>query len=205
MFEHIALHFALREASKKKSVRTGSVLKNVQCENCYTNYVYMMQETLIIRRHSSQEDVDRQAEAAVQKKLAEGCEPVPCPACGWYQSQMIAHIRRVKRRRSSVPGLVLTPVGFLVFSASGLHFLDPKFDNPVEKMAVGFLALAALGAFLTGLGFSVVTYLRGALHNPNATDQESRICLGQSLALRKEEFEALARESYPGDAEGPNS
>jgi hypothetical protein len=117
VFEHIVLHLALREAAKKKAVRSGALLKHVPCENCGTEYVYVLRDTIMARAQASQEEVDRRAEATLRKKLEEGCEPVPCPACGWYQAHMVAHARRncYSENNSSNRGYG----GFAVFPNAG--------------------------------------------------------------------------------------
>jgi hypothetical protein len=84
--------------------RSGSVLKFVRCEQCNHEYAYWMHRKI---QHSSfsvlgldnrgaANRADREAQTRLQRSLSNYCDPVPCPECGHYQSEMIDRVRRTR-------------------------------------------------------------------------------------------------------------
>src|SRR5262249_47581424 len=76
-----------------KTTLRGRVPKLVRCEKCSFEYVYLLEMTvagegtslLFLDNEGARQRSAAQAESALQQNLAQGCEVVPCPACGLVQ------------------------------------------------------------------------------------------------------------------------
>src|SRR5262245_44687358 len=93
MFELLAVALVL-QATKKRSVRSGTAPKRVVCENCSRPYAFKIRQTVAAESFYSQKAADNSAEAALRLALAHGLPMMPCPACGWYQADMVADFRK---------------------------------------------------------------------------------------------------------------
>jgi hypothetical protein len=99
----------------------GKAVKRVICERCHCEYSYEMQRNAQVAGFNPYspapgmgERVEHQAKQAVQRRLAQESELIPCPKCGWFQTDMVEDARRRMhgglRRLSKwigIPGLVL--------------------------------------------------------------------------------------------------
>lgn len=74
-----------------------SVMRLVCCEQCSARYVYPITrektvKTAVEGLHKENSARGRRIQGSARrtlgKALRKGCEPVPCPQCGWYQAHM---------------------------------------------------------------------------------------------------------------------
>src|SRR5262245_56923158 len=98
---HSALQGAAHSAQSARratAILLGQTPKVVRCEACGKSYAYQLTRTGHGAADGYSEDsyslARQRAEADLQRLLASGVEAVPCPACGWYQSNMIPQARR---------------------------------------------------------------------------------------------------------------
>ena len=81
---------------------TASVLREVRCEKCGQTYYYEMIRTgsgsgsspFMLNERGAAGRAERAAHQRAEKALLRGSDPVPCPACGWFQSAMLRDTRR---------------------------------------------------------------------------------------------------------------
>jgi hypothetical protein len=150
---------------------SGSVIKQVKCEKCQCDYAYEMfgQNTrtadnslghaavaggligaviaVAVTAASGGTSEDRlraQAQANLDRSLAKRCEPVPCPACGWYQAEMVRESRTRYRKPLLGLGAVLLTIG-----AAGEVILlsmnsSPNTVSPIAFAIAGAILLAGL-------------------------------------------------------------
>jgi hypothetical protein len=182
----------IAEAVSKDAVRSGSVVKQVKCENCSGEYVYLLRRTATARAPCRQETVERQAEEKLKRLLQRGFEVVPCPVCGWYQKEMVARVREEMSRDVPRHAVILAVSSAPLYGLAALLYNAPP--NPVLTGLALVLGLAAVVCLVSGFGLWIPGLIRSARFDPNAADQESRIRTGQSLALRKEELDKRAAE-----------
>jgi len=146
----------------------GSTIKNVRCEACQCQYVYEM-----VRQKSRTSDnaagagafgaigalamagvsaatggndpekLRADARKSLERELARTCDPVACPACGWYQADMVKEAR--KRYRTWMLGLGAT---LMVLGGAPLLIMLVINTDPHTAGRVSPLAFAAAGALV---------------------------------------------------------
>jgi hypothetical protein len=149
----------------------GQTTREVRCENCRRRYAYELTQTAV-------------NEEGLRRKLAEAVEAIPCPACGWYQSDMIPLARKRHYRWKLNAGLCLTigliPVAAISTSLNltyGGGGAAPPIPWPI------FAAGAAGLACLLAAGIALLwQYNMGQGYDPNSEDVEARRQYGQSRA-----------------------
>jgi hypothetical protein len=195
---HILIDFAIDHA-KRRSIRLGTTLKRVECEQCHCGYEYEMHRKVTVRALRSQATVDHRAEAALRRKLKGDCDLVPCPECGWYQSHMLRFVRR--RYCRSVPAasvfFVLLSAPFLACAAVRVYpGLGPG-SEPEPWTAWS----APIGAVFMaiGLGLCLRRFVQAARYNPNCCAGAATISISQSFGWPEEE---ASRRSKKGNAVG---
>jgi hypothetical protein len=152
---------------QNKASRSGIVTKTVRCENCTLSYEYEMRRTVTLRGEATEEALAREAEWRLRKQLAQECDPVPCPSCGWYQQHMIEQVRRQALRH--VPGwmIPLLIVTALCIVAALLLALPPqRFGPGGASVGVAMGAFGGMGALILVLFVGHRVYRRVA-YNPN--------------------------------------
>ena len=173
---------------------SGSVWKWVVCQNCQTEFTYLMTRQghgsgtswFFLNNRGAIELATRQAHVNLQSRLKREEDPVPCPNCGWYQPSMIIILRRDHHWwMVLVAGFlfVVAAVFFVLWLAS---FLSAKADIREASSQYGTTAAWAGTLATTVLAFRKALSLRV---QPNDGDAQERIRLGQSLAITKAEFE----------------
>jgi hypothetical protein len=175
------------------SVR-GSAWKAVVCENCDTEYLYQITREalgssvswLYLDQQGAQERATRRANAALRRMLEQGQDPVPCPACGWYQQSMIPLLRAAHRRGMILAGgfFVVIAVMFLLLWLGAHCWGDRK-----DAASPALYGETALWAANVGLGLILLRKLLSLRIYPNEGDPEERKRLGKSLARTRAEFE----------------
>jgi len=195
------IHFEHFEVTTK-----GRVFKTVACENCRGEFVYLLTRdatgcastAMFWNRTGTQELAAVRAQAGLRNALERGLDPVPCPACGWYQSAMIPLVRRAHRYWMCVAGSMLVYLAVLFAVLGGLGLLSKEQD--VVAMGTSLLWAAAWAA---GIGCGLLVVRKGLADRlrPNDGDSEARIQLGQQLAKTRAEFDRLLADD--GDQLAP--
>jgi hypothetical protein len=182
----------------------GRVLKLVPCENCSTEYVYVLERegtgvgTSVYKLHddSARTHAESAAEETLRDYLANDFDPVPCPACGHYQRYMFPKLLETRSQWTLVATLaILVAVGLSAISAVywGIHYLEQPGDRALWRLGVACSALAIIGLIAAGL--SAAQRARARRFDPNAEDQRARIEKGRDRAVTRAEFEAAQRPS----------
>src|SRR5262249_27247897 len=208
---HSALHGAAHSARVPTAVAMGQTTKVVRCEACGKSYAYQLTRTghgAADRSSGGGHSVALQrAEADLQRFLAIGVEAAPCPACGWYQSDMIPQARRRHRRWMVYVGQCLT-VGLIPLAVFGLLIIDgfPEAQGLAPVFVAGLVCLLAVG-----IGMFIWRHHLAKNFDPNDEDVGVRTLYGQSRAVLLSEQEArdvLGRpvvHNRPGLADDPGA
>jgi hypothetical protein len=194
----------------------GSAVKVVACENCSTEYVYVMKREGVGAGTSlywlNEEGAASRAKAAaaemLQALLDKDYDPVPCPVCGHYQRYMFPKLLGEDEIRAHAVGpglstliLVATLIGCLdaamALYCSVAYLLDQN-DHDFKNMVTAWSVLLPLA--LIGLGLLIVRRSKIRRFDPNLEDRQARIVIGRSRALTRAEFE---EGQQPGD--GPKA
>jgi hypothetical protein len=128
--------------------------------------------------------------------LETGIEVIPCPACGWYQSNMIRKARSLYRSWRFYIGVGLWLVSVIpVPLAVGIYVGLQRVGNPPTPWLIFGAALVCLFA----AGTAVLIWERNLAQNydPNDADVEARKLYGQSHATLLSDQEAKAMEVPP--------
>lgn len=134
------------DGTEYTSKARGSVLKPVHCQTCGAHFVYPMHREasgqgtriLHIDEAAARKQASQRAQENLRQRLREECDPVPCPRCGYYQSQMTRQLMATHLRWLSVLGSVLVVVGLL-----GVPFTLDGTSRP-------------LGLYLCPVGFALI-------------------------------------------------
>ena len=174
--------------------------KLVACEQCSFEYVYIMERTgqgtgtsmLFLDNSGAQDRAAASAHNEVMMKLERSCDPVPCPACGWYQQQMVIRARYLRYRWMTTTAIVLFIVsGFFLLFALGFTMVKGDEADVVTLVCVwGVLGLVAGLVVLC----PILKRRWTQQYDPNQEEVETRKQLGQERALGKDEFVKLLRE-----------
>jgi hypothetical protein len=184
----------------------GHRLKFVACENCSTEYVYLLEREAVGARTSmytpSDEGAARHAHGAAHDTLASVLEndfdPVPCPSCGHYQRHMFPKLLGNTGLGVRILLVVVSAIAVLAaisaLNRSVTHFQHPN-DQSFGKMVAAWSLLGLL--CLLGVGLAIVNKVTIRRFNPNAGDAQARIALGQSRAITRAQFEEAQRAKGP--------
>jgi hypothetical protein len=181
----------------------GAVDKTVRCESCHAEYVYRLERSatgsgtsrvLFIDKEEATEQAAAIAQYALRRELQEGIDLVPCPACGWYQSNMITKGRDQHCAWMWLLGVLLT-AGLLPLAMLGLliNCLRCPYSPPNIPGDVMLAGLVILG--LDGVSLLVARSILAGRYDPNSDDPEARIQLGRSRAMLREEFDRKVQPS----------
>jgi DNA-directed RNA polymerase subunit RPC12/RpoP len=94
---------------------SGEVTKVVRCSKCGAKFSYQLKRTgtgsgfafLFIGQGWAEERAAKNAEKNLEKTLARGVDPVPCPSCGHYQLKMVWAVKLFWLLVTSVIALLL--------------------------------------------------------------------------------------------------
>jgi hypothetical protein len=151
---------------QNKASRSGSVIKTVRCENCTLSYEYEMRRTVKLRGESSKEALAAEAERRLCKQLAQECDPVPCPSCGWLQRHMVEWVRRQALRHVPawlVPLLIVTA---LSITTALVLSLPNRFGPAGASVGMAMGVVGGAGATVLVLFVAYRVY-RGTAYNAN--------------------------------------
>lgn len=177
---------------------SGSIVKEVICEDCGNNYFYEHKVTaqsqehfglLVIGATTARNSAQQEAEYKLFKELSSPAA-VPCPQCGHYQQNMRAAARA--QRFGCI--LLLGYAGLILAilpALWGLGAASMRYDDPGAGIfAIWLLSVAGLLAG-TGLVLLSVRFLLNFRFDPNSTDVNERIGLGKQLTLSSDEIQGL--------------
>jgi hypothetical protein len=184
---------AARSLNTTTAEARGQTTKIVRCEACRQHYAYQLTRT----GHGAVDGTSGnaysaallRAEADLQHLLAIGIEPVPCPACGWYQSNMIPQVRSLHRRWMVYVGQCLT-IGLIPVAVIGLlinRFPEGQGTPPIPWPIFVAGLVSCLAA---GIGMFIGRPLLAKMFNPNDEDVEAHKRYGQSCAILLSDQEA---------------
>jgi hypothetical protein len=176
----------------------------VRCEQCRHKYGYALTRSVRVKvsrviwesRERARRAAEHQAESHLDEKLDRQSDPVPCPHCGWLQSQMLDAARRERfprRPRNAVFALILAGIAlfasFIVMMAQ-----EERPNRDLGGVLTGLmLTVALLGG--GGIASLVIHDRRVKNYDPNSTPVEDRIERGRERTLSWKEFQEL----YPQD------
>lgn len=184
----------------------GRRLKVVPCENCSTEYVYLLEREgsgagaslYMLNNEAAAGQAKEGADESLASALENDFDPVPCPACGHYQRFMFAKLRQ-PRMWLGVARLVVILIGCLL-AVSALYNSFSYWQRPdgegLGRMALTWLALLLVG--LLGVGLGLAEAYDARRFNPNLQDQQARIAMGRSRAITRAEFEKTRQENDGG-------
>jgi hypothetical protein len=176
----------------------GRNLKFVTCENCSTEYVYVIErETTgagtsmyMLDNEGAAGHATSAAGETLTSVLENDFDPVPCPACGHYQRYMFP---KLLGNTGLWVRLVMIGVGALGCLAAvnallrSVTYLEHPNDHGFGQMITAWSIVLLL--CLTGLGLSIVNKVIIRRFNPNVRDPQARIAIGRSRAVTRAEFE----------------
>jgi hypothetical protein len=193
-------------ARSYSAVVQGQLPKLVACEHCGLEYVYLLERSaqgegtsfLFLDNAGAQHRAHQRAERRLRAKLERDFDPVPCPACGWYQAAMVPRLRKLRHGWMPKTGVALLPLavilGLAAAIAQGVAEREPGHAAFAVALLLGAGALAAVAAA------PALPLLKWALcrdYDPNAEDVEVRKQRGRERAVPKDDFLRRARRSRP--------
>lgn len=177
----------------------GRVLKLVPCENCDTEYVYVLEREAIgvgvsmytLNNEGAERNAMSSADEALQSYLENDFDAVPCPVCGHYQLAMFPKLFETKTAWGPIAMMGVYAVGILdvvsVLYWGIKHILHPS-DHTLARLTTAGVVLGVVG--FIGIVLSALNRSRARNFNPNLEDQQVRLELGRSRAVTRIEFEA---------------
>src|SRR5262245_5146455 len=185
----------------------GRALKSVTCENCLTEYLYMMERQSEGFGTSVYAIGDAEAEAnaisAAQEILTSVLEKdydlIPCPECGSFQRHMFPKLRESKWIWIQVLMIAVIligavdAVGVLYWAVS--YLLEPS-HHGISRLVMDLSILLPVCVAVIGLAFLKKYKIRK--FNPNLGDPQMRIALGRSRAVTRSEYEQFGEGIWGG-------
>jgi hypothetical protein len=175
---------------------SGAILKPVHCEQCHAEYVYRMARVglgsgtslLFLENQGAQDRATQQAANELGGRLLRECDAVPCPACGWYQREMVDALRRDHRGWMQDTGLVLLTISLISLVVAYVNWLPNFPHGPVASWLVPTSLIGGVMTGVVGVGLLIARAKLAAGYDPNATDPQTRIASGRLRALLTEEL-----------------
>jgi Zn ribbon nucleic-acid-binding protein len=176
----------------------GRVLKLVPCENCSTDYIYVLERegsgvgtsVYMLNNEGAESHAKYAAEDTLQSYLENDFDPVPCPVCGHYQRYMFPKLLETKSLRGPAAMLVVLLIGCLD-AVSALYwsvvYLQRPSEHAFERMAITWSILLIVG--LVGVTLWLAKQARIRRFDPNLEDRQARIARGRSRAVTRAQFE----------------
>ena len=182
----------------------GRQLKIVPCENCSTEYVYVMEREalgvgtsiLSLNDKGAQSHARSAAAETLKSVLENDFDPVPCLQCGHYQRYMFPKLLPNSKGCGlltvtfAVIGIGLIAVGSACYHS--INYLDRPSDEDLWNLVTPWSVFLLM--CLVGLGLWIRQSRKVSRFDPNLADQQARIAIGRSRAITRAEFEKLQRE-----------
>jgi hypothetical protein len=176
----------------------GTTLKEVRCEACRFEYCYRLHRQVFVgdpRMPWPGDGAWKIADDKLKKELRRGCDPVPCPACGWYQADMVKRLRRLKYQPWLIAAIILSVISsILAFMVVNSFSVGPT--SPWGRACYFLLSflVVSLCVALTCLGHTIRLAFS---FDPNAADLERRKQLGRARTLAVLQQQPLqSRQAY---------
>jgi hypothetical protein len=148
-------------------VLRGGVAKNVTCEKCGQGYTYRLDRTVKLDVMPPLPVLVRRGERICHERLARrlfhDVEPVPCPSCGWMQSNTVPELRRRFLRPLKTFGTFIAVSGAALVLLSlgvGIYFRVRPSDADVNYIGI---AAACMGVVALGVLLILLQKLFGRL------------------------------------------
>jgi hypothetical protein len=199
----VLVHLLLtRHEDRGRLSRTIHV--RVRCEQCRHGYGYALTRSVRVNvsqaiwesRDRSRRTAEHLAQNRLDQKLDRESDPVPCPNCGWFQSQMLDAARGERfphRPRNAIFALILAGIAFF----ASIIVMQAQEERPGRDLSGVLTGLMLTVALLGGGGIAglVLHDRRVKNYDPNSDPVEDRIERGRECALSWKEFQEL----YPQD------
>jgi hypothetical protein len=198
--------------TKYTATLQDSVLKEVRCEGCSTEYVYLMTREgigsgvsmYLLNEQGASDNATSGARESLASALENDFDPVPCPVCGHYQRYMFPKLMDGKWAGLQAILLLVIMAGCLTTAltlySSVAYLLSPN-DDGFRKMVTAWSVLLVFTA--VGIGLSLVRRRRIRHFDLNSEDQQARLAIAQSRAVTRAEFEQ-ARQRHESGSEWDN-
>ena len=193
--------------TKYTATMQGRNLKVVACENCATEYVYILEReasgvgtsVYMLNNEGAAGHAQSAAGDTLKEVLDNDFDPVPCPACGHYQRYMFPKLRETKGMGVVVITIALLMIGGIATVGAlkcSLDYLLRPSEADFPSMITAWSVL--LVACFIGLGLSILNKRQIRRFDPNAADQQARIAIGRNRAVTRAEFEKLRQDDKRG-------
>lgn len=163
--------------------RAGKTLREVTCEQCGQDYVYMLHVKIEIR-DGTLEGAVSMAERVRALRLNEGIDVAPCPACGWIQKQMYA------KARTGTDYLFAFGLGGVCLCGIGLYavLLSPEAKlRPAKPQDVQILLWILIPCLLITVWRTIV----GLTWHPNRQPVEKRLTAAAKISMKRQDYEEM--------------
>jgi hypothetical protein len=194
-----AMDYTSRGLSGEYScIMTGAVLKVVHCACCGVVYIYQLKRLvrgegysfLSLDNEGATARAASKAEAELHDTLERSVDPVPCPACGWYQQNMLLKARKEHRSGMLYTGLYVT-IGLIPVAIIGA-MINGGIERNGDAVIPWPVFLGGLSFWLMlGVGLMVTKFILAATYDPNRQDVETRKQIGRARAMLREELEKM--------------
>ncbi len=180
---------------------TSKAAKLVRCEQCGRHYAYLAireghgegMNLLWLRGKAAKSEAQTEAEAEAREKLLAAIDPVPCPGCGWFQSNMIGAARSLYLSWLSRVGVLM-----LGFGLALVFFFLLGFKAFPDSEGWTLALRLDLGAVVLGALLIVVRYGMARRFQPNQLPEATRISLGNAQAMIVEDPKIISAFSTRG-------
>lgn len=167
----------------------------VICENCGEQYVYLLQRQaqgegtslLFLDNEGAKIRAEERAQQALIELVNRVHDPIPCPACGRIQTQMIPRAKRLHRQRMGQIGVICFIVAIIVLMMGVFVEVADRFEERTTIKTV-FFATAILLALL-GMVLIVRRAMLVRRYDPNSRPVEERIEYARTVAMRLADWE----------------
>jgi hypothetical protein len=193
--------------TKYTATMQGQALKVVLCENCSTEYVYILEReasgvgtsVYMLNKEGAAGHAQSAAGDTLKEVLDNDFDAVPCPACGHYQRYMFPKLRETKGMGVVVLTIALLMIGAIAAVGAlkcSLDYLQHPREADFRSMITAWSVL--LVVCFIGLGLSILNKRKIRRFDPNVADQQARIAIGRSRAVTRAEFEKMQQEDQRG-------
>ena len=178
----------------------GSVWKEVCCEGCQCDYVYLLSRTgsgsgsspYYIDNDGAQRRAEEAAVKNLQRRLERDCDAVACPECGMYQPLMVRLLRRRRWGWMHIVGWIGVVAAILIAWLCG----EMTAIRPIPSFGERLISIPSVVFLGVGVGLIAVSWGGRMLYDPNAdaVDRAGSREHGEPGPYRRAEFDALMRE-----------
>ena len=170
----------------------GSVVKDVECESCRTEYVYLMERVgkgvgnslYLLDNEGAERRAESAAHSALERKLQRECDVVPCPSCGHVQQQMVRRAKRNLHRWVVPVGIACLAIGLILVMLEA-YWISMR---TVSKEPILLGLDVAWGLVVAGIGLVILRRILAALHDPNSPERRGeRMAEAATRTMSKQE------------------